>query len=139
MVISPQQTKRPTVTHKKRHGQHQKQTKHYLKTYWPYIPLLIVADAINALISMFTVHSSLKDTASIATPTRLQFWMHTSYSTTLVVCGMAFAGMMYVFLRHAKAWRRVVISGEHFIVEHHMIDVGIIGFSLLGIIVTRSV
>lgn len=30
------------TTHKKRHGQHHKQGKHYLKVYWPYVPMLLL-------------------------------------------------------------------------------------------------
>lgn len=35
--------KRPTsVRHQKHHGQHQKQTKHFMNIYWPYLPLILV-------------------------------------------------------------------------------------------------
>jgi len=33
---------RHTVGHKKRHGLHHSQSKHYTKVYWPYIPLLLI-------------------------------------------------------------------------------------------------
>jgi uncharacterized protein YkwD len=39
------QTKRPvrlTPEHKKRHGLHHNQGKHYIKVYWPYMPLLLI-------------------------------------------------------------------------------------------------
>lgn len=43
MTLSKTPPKRPTNTHKKRHGQHHKQsTQHYVKHYWPYLPLLLV-------------------------------------------------------------------------------------------------
>lgn len=44
MALTSQQ-KRPTTTihHKKRVGAHQKQTKPFMKTYWPYLPLFMVA------------------------------------------------------------------------------------------------
>lgn len=31
--------------HKKRHGKHQKQTKDFLRVYWPYVPLLLIVTA----------------------------------------------------------------------------------------------
>lgn len=41
----PTKTKvpRPTsTTHKKRRGDHHRQSKHYLKVYWPYVPMLLI-------------------------------------------------------------------------------------------------
>ena len=37
--------KRPTnnITHQRRTGAHQKQTKHFMQTYWPYLPLFSLA------------------------------------------------------------------------------------------------
>jgi hypothetical protein len=34
-----------TVTHRKRRGDHHKQGKHYLKVYWPYVPMLLIVVA----------------------------------------------------------------------------------------------
>lgn len=42
MVLASLPKQRHTVHHKKRHGQHHKPTKHYAKTYWPYLPMLVV-------------------------------------------------------------------------------------------------
>lgn len=43
MTLTKTPAKRPTATHKKRHGQHHKHdTHHYVKHYWPYLPLLLV-------------------------------------------------------------------------------------------------
>lgn len=37
----PKTKRRPTIAHQKRHGKHQKPTKHFLNTYWPYLPLAL--------------------------------------------------------------------------------------------------
>jgi len=51
MVIAAKPKNRPTVHHKKRTGQHHRsQTKHYVKTYWPYIP---VVGALSLLLVKF--------------------------------------------------------------------------------------
>lgn len=41
------QQKRPPLSphHKRRHGLHQKKTKSFAKTYWPYLPLLVIVTA----------------------------------------------------------------------------------------------
>lgn len=33
----------PTIHHKKLSGTHQKQTKSFMKTYWPYLPLYVIS------------------------------------------------------------------------------------------------
>jgi uncharacterized protein YkwD len=43
MTLVPQKPKTSTIHHRKRVGAHHKQSKHYKKTYWPYLPLLLVA------------------------------------------------------------------------------------------------
>ncbi len=43
MTLTKTPRKRPTATHKKRHGQHHDHNAHhYAKHYWPYLPLLLV-------------------------------------------------------------------------------------------------
>ncbi len=42
MVLVAEPKRRVPVHHKKRTGQHHKSGKHYSKTYWPYLPLLLI-------------------------------------------------------------------------------------------------
>lgn len=52
MVLVSQSKRTPPMHHKKRTGQHRKQDKHFHKTYWPYLPLVVmvaVGLAINSL------------------------------------------------------------------------------------------
>jgi uncharacterized protein YkwD len=52
MVLASLPKPSPTVTVKKRHGQHHKVSKQYSKTYWPYLPMLLIVAigiAVNAL------------------------------------------------------------------------------------------
>lgn len=44
MVLDTKHKRRPapTLAHKKRVGAHQKQSQHFMKTYWPYLPLFVV-------------------------------------------------------------------------------------------------
>jgi len=140
MVIATNSNKRPTTAHKKRTGQHQKQTKHYLKTYWPYLPLLIVAEMANTFIVSYYGNSTAGISGDSAVqPTRLQQWTHSGAGISILVSVLAFVAIMYVFARHAKAWRKALIKGEAFALEHHMIDAGLVGLALIGIVITRSV
>jgi hypothetical protein len=42
MSLTPAKPKPNSIHHRKRHGLHQKQTKRFKNTYWPYLPLLLV-------------------------------------------------------------------------------------------------
>jgi uncharacterized protein YkwD len=42
MVLASHQKTSPSPHIKKRHGQHHKVSKHYSKTYWPYLPMLLI-------------------------------------------------------------------------------------------------
>lgn len=42
MVLVAKPKRSPEIHHKKRSGQHHKQGKHYVKPYWPYLPLLAI-------------------------------------------------------------------------------------------------
>jgi hypothetical protein len=57
--------RRITVAHKKRHGLHQKQTKHFVKTYWPYLPL-VLSLAITFALSGIWQHVPRAHTAVLA-------------------------------------------------------------------------
>ena len=43
MVLVTKKPKTPPLHHQKRHGNHHKRSRHYEKTYWPYLPLLSIA------------------------------------------------------------------------------------------------
>jgi uncharacterized protein YkwD len=47
------QQKRPSLATKKRHGLHHRQGRHYVKVYWPYLPLIAII-GIGLLFSNFT-------------------------------------------------------------------------------------
>src|ERR1035437_10393589 len=42
MVLATRSKPPNTITHKKRSGQHHNISKHYVKTYWPYLPLFLI-------------------------------------------------------------------------------------------------
>lgn len=73
MVLASLPKTRPTLHTKKRHGQHHKVSKHYSKTYWPYLPMLLIV----VLGFMLNTHWSkpggvLGYATNISTPALLQ-------------------------------------------------------------------
>lgn len=52
MALATKPKPKPSVHHKKRQAKHHRQSKQYVKSYWPYLPMLLVV-AIGAVINSF--------------------------------------------------------------------------------------
>ncbi len=139
MALSNQPQKRPTIHHKRRSGTHHKQSKDYLKTYWPYVPLFALAGALNVLLDHTMRTSSLSTVGSFSSISRIEAWANVSQSITILIASVAFVcGSMWV-LRHADAWQRVLVKGEQFVVHNHKLDLVLAGIALCGFLLTRNV
>ena len=135
MAIASKSKPKQTIHHKKRVGQHQRQTKHYMKTYWPYLPMLGIAAVVNGIRSRSTAFT----TASTTDSSRLQIWTQSGPWLSVVVIAIAIVALAIVTVRHTLAWQRVVSKSEDFFIHHHSIDVFLVGVALVGYIVTRTV
>ncbi|HSH18152.1 MAG TPA: CAP domain-containing protein [Candidatus Saccharimonadales bacterium] len=58
-----------------------------------------------------------------------------SYALAVLVSGMA-AG--WFLARHVRAWRRVLVESEEFIVRHKFLDVLIVGAAVAGFVLTQA-
>ncbi len=45
---------KPTIHHKKRQAQHHRHSKHYLKSYWPYLPMMVIVGVGLTINSLWT-------------------------------------------------------------------------------------
>jgi len=63
IATRPKQRKN-TIQHKKRHGHHQKRNSHFVKTYWPYLPLLFIV-GLGMFVNSLMLHKT--DVLSYAT------------------------------------------------------------------------
>lgn len=140
MVLTSQSKRPPTTHQKKRSGSHQPQTKHYLKTYWPYIPLFAGGALVNVVLDHILGGSTPNTIASV-TPTvsRLEWWTGSSQSIVLLVAGIAFLCAVTVVITHARAWQRAVVKGEAFIVRHHTTDLVLATVAMGGFLLTRNI
>ena len=65
-------TRPKSPTHyKKRSGQHHRHSQHYLKTYWPYLPMLMVVVIGLAINSIWSAHSVLGSQSDFSSPSLL--------------------------------------------------------------------
>jgi hypothetical protein len=55
MTLVPKAKPPTTIHHKKRSGEHHRQSKHYGKAYWPYLPLLVIV-GVGLLVNAFWSH-----------------------------------------------------------------------------------
>lgn len=130
MVIATKPRPKQTIHHKRRAGSHQPQTKHFMKTYWPYLPMIGIAAVANSLAGASTV-------ASTADTTRLQAWTNAGPAVALAVLGLTMILAAYIVSKHALAWRRVLVKGEQFVVHHHKADFVLAAVVMAGVVVTR--
>jgi len=134
MAIASKPKPKQTIHHKRRAGQHHRQSKHYMKTYWPYLPMLAGAAFINALLSS----TSTTTFAAAENTSRIEAWTNAGPWLTAAIVAIGVLSITIVVARHTLAWQRAVAKSEDFFVHHHSLDIILVGVVLAGIVVTRS-
>lgn len=122
---------KPTVHHKKRQAQHHRHSKHYLKAYWPYIPVLMIVGTgaiVNKLWSVdasgvkagLAVNPQLSSGQSAA---RIQV-LSGSYGSWIVavISAIALAALVLFVIRDWYRLHRLINRGELFIYNHRWFD-----------------
>ncbi len=71
MVLASSSKPHETPQHRKRRGQHHKVSKHYVKTYWPYLPMLLIVGLGFILNSVWGVHGGVLSYATAVSNTSL--------------------------------------------------------------------
>lgn len=68
MVVAVKQKPQNTAHHKRRHGTHQKRSQHFVKTYWPYLPKLLIVGVGLFLNSLWAQAGTVLSYATDMTP-----------------------------------------------------------------------
>lgn len=71
MAIAVKPKPKPTTHHKRRRGTHQKRSQHFTKTYWPYLPLLLIVGVGMLLNITMSHHGGVLGYATNMTPNGL--------------------------------------------------------------------
>ena len=118
---------RPGQVHKKLKAGHHRHTKSYMKTYWPYLPILAIV-ALGLVINHFWhLSASAQPQASLS-----------SYSNYSIIESFICVAALAVFLlRHAFAWHKVLVKGEEFATKHPMLDVGLVLVATIGLLLAH--
>jgi len=108
-------------------AKHHKKTKHYVKVYWPYIPILsiiVIGLIINAHIRSSTnSHPFTLSSLSIA---------------EVLESSVGIVALCFFLLRHAFAWHKVFVKGEDFATKHPMIDIALVMIMMGGLILVHA-
>lgn len=62
---------------------------------------------------------------------------NTSWSL-FVVSTLGTAALLWFLLRHALAWKRVLVQSEEFIIHHQLLDLAIVSIAVCGFVLTRT-
>jgi len=136
---------KPTVSHKKRQAGHHRHSKHYLKPYWPYLPIAAIVAAgaiVNAMWSagiLPGVSQASTTAAAGGQVTRIQAVAGAQagqvLAVVIIVSGAAAALFAY---RHGRLLHRYLVKGEAFVYEHSWLDITAVLVCTVGFILTRN-
>jgi uncharacterized membrane protein YidH (DUF202 family) len=131
---------RPKVQHRKRVAQHHKHTPHYLKTYWPYLPLLAVV-GFGAVINKSLDQSGLyagANLSGVGHTTRIEAMTGSNSNLALgLVIAISAMAMAILLFQHWFRVQRTLNRGEEFIAKHPWVDVGLAVIITAGVLLTR--
>jgi uncharacterized membrane protein YidH (DUF202 family) len=130
---------KPTAHAKKRRAQHHRSTsKHYVKTYLPYLPMLGVAGIGLAVNSLWpSASASAASSASGRPLSRIEVMTQSEWSL-LVVITVTTAAFALLLLRHGYYLRKALNRGEYWVVHHPWLDVAITVVLVAGVLLTRT-
>jgi hypothetical protein len=129
---------KPKSQHRKRAAQHHRQNKHYLKTYWPYLPLFAIIGGGVALNKAWYSSGYFSEKAADLSTTRVEALTGSTWSA-IIVALLATAAMAVFLFRYGYRVQRVMNRGEAFVVHHPWIDVALVFVVTAGVLLSRSV
>lgn len=135
---------KPKLQHKKRQARHHRHSKHYVKTYWPYLPMLvivglgyIISDAWDS-IGLSTTALNLDAATMGQASTRVEV-LAGSQSTLVLTATLALAGLAFAWFvfRHWRLVHQWVNNSERFISHHPLLDIVLVTVFTTGFVLTR--
>jgi len=121
---------KPNVHHKKRQAGHHRHNQDYVKTYWPFLPVLAIMGTGIAIDRSWTPAASSQASLAgsqaevLTSATRLQAVTGSSstwVATAVVV--IAVIALVIFLARHTLAFNHMVVKGKHFVTRHPFFDI----------------
>ena len=120
---------RPGSIHKKVKAGHHRHSKNYLKTYWPYIPVIGILGIGFIVDSAW--HAKAAQTGYIGLSAN-------NYFGVVLESMIAALALAIFLLRNAFAWHKVLIEGEEFAAKHPLLDITLIVLATGGMILAHN-
>ena len=117
---------RPNAAHRQIHAAHHRKSKHYLKTYWPYIPVVMIIGL--GVVLALNWHN--------AQPAKVQSLTAYSYYNILE-SSIGLMALALFLLRHAFAWHKVFIKSESFALKHPLFDIALVSLAVVGLLLSH--
>lgn len=140
---------KPASYQRKRQAGHHRQSKHYLKPYWPYLPMIGIV-SFGALVNQIWNQASGSSAVAAAsgtelgaaaynTSTRVQNLLgNQSPVVVLVVILLMVAALAVFTIRHGYRFHRLLNRGEAYVVQHPWVDIAAVAIFTVGAIVVRT-
>ncbi len=129
------------VHHRKRQASHHKHNRPYLKTYWPYLPMLAIVGlgyAVNNAWRGLSDQTINPDYAA-ASLTRIEDLTGDQASLSLaIVCVLAAVAFAVFLFAHWRCLHRMLHKGEAYIIHHPWLEIGLVFTFTAGLVLTRT-
>jgi uncharacterized membrane protein (UPF0182 family) len=131
---------KPKTHAKKRQARHHRQSRVYLKTYWPYLPIVGIVAAGYFANNNWPVGLVKLDGAAGSDLTRIEAMAgNQNESMFLLILAIAAVAGGVVIISQWYRVRRALNQGEMFVVEHPWFDIAMVGAATAGFVLTRFV
>ena len=149
MTLVKTKPKPASTLHKKRVGEHHKKTSRYKKTYWPYLPMLLIvgggmliSSGINSGVSALNISNnySYLTNHNVASVTVLQAILN-SPDTGLyaLVVVMFISAILLLTFRSYKKIHKFFIQTEEILLKNYAFDFVLVLVVVAGLILTKQI
>lgn len=134
MTIVKQKPKNVNLQRKVQ-GAHHRKSQKYLKTYWPYIPILGIIG--GSILAGVYAPSNLGSSQGMYSA-RIDSLMGSSNALLLDLMYVAAGLLVFWFLtRHVKRLKSLVLEGEEYLAKHYMLDI-LLGAAIGSLVILVS-
>ncbi len=135
--------------YKKTRAAHHRHSKTYLKSYWPYLPMLAIMGGGIAIDRAWTVTSTANTQAGLGALTAISSGLPQTSARIQTLTGnnsawlitamllIAVTALTFFMVRRTLAFHKAVIKSEHFINDHPMLDIAAVFIFTAGFVLAR--
>ena len=128
---------KPKANHKKRQANHHRQSRRYLKSYLPYLPMLAIGGLGTIVNTLWAPMAQAATTSGEVSRIEVLTGSQAAMSLLIVILA-ATAAFCFILIKYGLLLRRSLTRSEYFIVHHPWLDVAAVLVITAGIILTRS-